>query len=270
MKKIFKALPVIAGFLSFGLITYGYFYLTDDYNELVNLDSDDAVLLKEDMTPYTGRLLPFLSGYSGKFVNGKKVGEHLIYSGWHILGLGGNLRAIQHFKDGKRTGNWKSWSWSGIESSCSYKDGRYSGPREYWNEFGELIHLNYNENDINEWIEGYLRDESDKLKIEGIYVVYFDDDTDIPYKFAVINYRSQIVAINMQDYEVSRSYGNIKQYHPGDVKFSLSKQGSKLKGTLFYTDDNHFVSRYESREIIEVNDSFFTWSDGWRWYKLIE
>ena len=264
---LFKLAAVITILISL----IGLIYIFDDYNKLINLDSDDGVMIQRSMTPYQGKLQSTFSGYSGRFINGKKDGEHRIYNGWHFLGLGGNLIQLEYYTNGVRNGKWKKWSDGGsLMSECTYKNGNLIGLEEHWNIFGELVHINYNDSEIVNWITNYLSKSSNLHPIEGIYLKTWEDGT--TSKFAFIKHRSQLIAVTLEPYQSHLINNERYQYRVGDVKFSLKQQGSDFIGTYFYTESDSYygiiVGRIENTKIIDYDSNSVTWDSGAKWQKL--
>jgi hypothetical protein len=264
---LFKLSAVILILISLIVLIYVF----DDYNKLINLDSDDGVLIQESMTSYQGELQSTFSGYSGKFVNGKKDGEHRIYDGWHFLGLGGNLIRLEYYTYGVRNGKWKRWSDEGLlMSEYTYKNGNLIGLEEHWNTYGELIHINYNESEIVNWVTDYLRTSSNLHPIEGIYLATWGDGLTTKYGF--IKHRSQLIAVTLEPYQSHQINNERYQYRVGDVKFSLKQQGSDFIGTYFYTEHDYYnviyVGRSVNSKIIDYDSTSVTWASGAKWQKL--
>lgn len=235
--KLFFCFVVIIG-----ITIYLYIFFQTDIDTLVTIESDknkwsnsiisnEVVFTKKDMKPFTGNLIMFKNNYSGKFENGKKVGLHREYYSYNKV-----LRREGNYINGVKEGIHQEWSYDGqLICKVNYKNGKRIGLSKKWNDEGKLIALDFNENQISQYISNYFK----STKVNPIEGFYFPNipKTEIQafYSFAILNLDGFYYAIMTNNYKSEDQY--CEYFVIGDVKAIISNiENTKFNYSWFMCD----------------------------------
>ena len=259
-KKIMKRVFLITSILIvLGIAVFTWWFSQTELNNLVysqsetkwakNDISNDIVYLKKTMIPFNGTLTKYKTGYSGKFINGKKNGLHREFSYSRVAFEG-------YYIEGLPEGAHKRWNYDQLVSEVNYKNGKRVGLSKKWNKEGLLIDIDYNQNEIVKYLQDYLRTSDNLNLIEGSYRVNQNNVTD--YEFTIINLNGQFYGVITNRF---RKGGNIQLdatlFDVGDIKFFASKTADidKFNATWFMA--NRSLKKYELNYNIVKNQIKF-------------
>jgi len=247
--KVFKKILILFTFITtMSLVFYTYyeFMMIDTYSLLFNENksewlptkiSNEIVYVKNTMTPFTGKLYKMKCNYSGKFINGKKIGIHKEYS------RSGDLIYEGEYKDGKPVGLHRKWSdvdetfysRGQLLIEVNYKYGKRDGLNKIWDGNGNLIKLDYGENKINQYIKDYFQSYSNLDIIEGNYSV--EERSSLRYEkkspyyeFSIIKIYDKFYAVMTKPFKIKDD--DSKQFFIGDVKAIFTKKEQSTEYTF--------------------------------------
>jgi curved DNA-binding protein CbpA len=223
VNKVFICIGLIATiFLAF----YGYyeFMMVDKYSLLYDESktewlpseiSNKTVYVKNTMIPFTGKLSKLKCNYSGKFINGKKIGIHKEFNN------SGNLIYQGEYVNGEPVGLHRKWSDYGAQLlvEVNFKDGKRDGLNKIWDDKGNLIKLDFGVDNIKQYIKDYFNSSSNLDIIEGNYSVH-----------QTRNDRDKYYAIITKPFK--NSGDNSKQFFIGDVKAIFTKKEQSTEYTF--------------------------------------
>jgi antitoxin component YwqK of YwqJK toxin-antitoxin module len=212
--------------------------------------TDTLTYLKSNMKPLNG-VVYCEFGENGKYINGKKDGEH---RRWHNSG---ELSTLVNYKLGKKNGLCKSWNMDNqLEIEGNYTDNKSDGLWKYWFDNGHFYMIgnmiNGKKDGIHvKWYKnGKLREKVNYIndKRDGIYKEW--------YKSGIlekeVNYTNGIV--NSQRY--FSPHGD--EWDPlGDGDYSLLTGENTNTDTIPYTSigDTIQLDGVSWRRLSEANDS---------------
>ena len=234
-KLIFAAL---VGILVVGLGVYMFLISNNRITQLTGLVyesrstkwmksqiSNDIVLVKDNMKPFSGTLSKIRDNYSGSFVDGKKNGLHREYSGGALIREG-------KFENSIPVGVHKNWTQQGqLQMEVTFANGKRVGLSKKWNRKGDLLSLDFDQNNIQHYITNYLNSSKALDVIEGRY---YGDRNGGGYNFSIIKIFERYYAIMTNNFKNGND-SETKTFEIGDVKAILSKtqEINKYNGWYF-------------------------------------
>ncbi|MDC1505820.1 DnaJ domain-containing protein [Winogradskyella sp.] len=245
-KKIKLVLLVIIGFFAISLVTYIFSRSETEFRQLDGLVyeshstrwmkseiSNDIIFLKDNMKSFSGKLSKIRNNYDGSFVDGKKNGLHKEYKE-EYNGFNDVLVRVREgrFENGTPVGVHKNWYSNGqLQMEVTFSKGKRKGLSKKWSRDGDLLALDFDQNNILDYMVNYLNSSKALNIVEGSYDDY--DENEKGYNFSVIKILDRYYAI------MTNNFKNIgeqsKTFYIGDVKaiFSSTQETNRYDGRFF-------------------------------------
>ena len=233
-KKTKVIFMVLAGILAIGMGIYMFSGSQPKFSKLKSLVyesqstrwmhskiSNNIVFVKDNMKPFSGTLSKNRDHYAGSFLEGKKNGIHKEYKYGSLIREG-------RFENGTPVDVHKNWHDNGqLAMEVTFSKGKREGLSKKWNQYGDLLSLDFDQNKILDYMTNYLNSSKKLNIVEGSYDDY--DKNEKGYNFSVIKILDRYYAIMTN---------NFRTFYIGDVKaiFYSTQEINNYAGWYFMGD----------------------------------